>query len=442
MCSKVTRGDLLALYENRLDSATIDMIFDECRGNRSECLHQLELLAGGSSGAGGDDDDEIMRQPTTQSSAEGGIERGSSEYVVDYDAAIADGEDKDRYDREVQQAAQMFEKLDDVAELGQVYLAHKKMEDLQAKLGPQSSRKTTIDVSSMSSSYRLAEHSVRCISTMMDREKEHCGRFAVFYHCYSLAALIYEVNSCIAEVLYGVPDCPPMPRLLKGPFRHRPHIKTLLSSFTSLSGQDHHPNFRAVAISVSCSLTAPQSEAPPIQTFENGYSCGDLSFQDVLTNIFRKMGATEDVSSSLAINCCKIAAKNHYNVQSFELPGSSSRTSERPGHLLQIFVRRDVVDDIAYGSQPYGVFDPSSNPLSAHLAKDVAPMGQARVFWHPSVFLDPMKSVVYHYAANKEAMLSRRQMRDEMIAEIGKSLFNTPGKVIDAFRRVELDAEA
>jgi len=52
---------------------------------------------------------------------------------------------------------------------------------------------------------------------MLTREEQLCQRgFCVFYHSYSLPALIYEVQSCLARHIYRLSqNFPPLPRLLK-----------------------------------------------------------------------------------------------------------------------------------------------------------------------------------------------------------------------------------
>ena len=129
---------------------------------------------------------------------------------------------------------------------------------------------------------------------MLAREQQHHGDFICFYHSYSFAALLYECQSEIARTVYGLPsDFAPLPRLLHEPYHTCPTMHDLKHTFQNgMSGQDHHPAFRAVAISASCSLNAFGSEAPPLNCFQHGYSCSDLSFRGLLDNLLRTLSVS------------------------------------------------------------------------------------------------------------------------------------------------------
>ena len=130
----------------------------------------------------------------------------------------------------------------------------------------------------------------------------------------------------------------------------------------------------------------------------------------------------------------------------FGLKGNYGRTTGKPGragfgagwgggmdmaapngHLLQIFIHRDVVDHLAYRSHPMGVPVGDTRPISEFLRGPDGPApapatprrgpkhsraafgmhaasgpasGQARIFMHPAVFTNPAQSRIYHYCAN------------------------------------------
>merc|ERR1719277_1100303 len=68
--------------------------------------------------------------------------------------------------------------------------------------------------------------------------------------------------------------------------------------------------------------------------------------------------------------------------------GGSPCESKKAGHLLQIFVRRDLVNEVAYAAQPYGAVDTTRDPLSAWLDSDAnTNFGQARLLAHPKWFM-------------------------------------------------------
>lgn len=45
-------------------------------------------------------------------------------------------------------------------------------------------------------------HGTYCFKKMVENEQRLCGEYAVFYHSYSFAALLYEVQAAVAAVLF------------------------------------------------------------------------------------------------------------------------------------------------------------------------------------------------------------------------------------------------
>eukprot|EP00971_Amphidinium_carterae_P091484 1811265-Amphidinium_carterae.1 len=53
-------------------------------------------------------------------------------------------------------------------------------------------------------------------------EEKLCAEWAVFYHSYSHAALLYEVHAAVASVLFGFKsELAPLPRILMHEFKDR-----------------------------------------------------------------------------------------------------------------------------------------------------------------------------------------------------------------------------
>ena len=105
--------------------------------------------------------------------------------------------------------------------------------------------------------------------------------------------------------------------------------------------------------------------------------------------------------------------------------------------MLQIFIRTDCVDDVAYGSHAMGVWDDTLNPPSSALRQKKSPDGQARIFWHPSLFLDPTKCKVYHYSANpKSHGQNRLAMQKELEVALAPVLGTVHG-ALKAFHGIE-----
>merc|ERR1719316_1144638 len=63
--------------------------------------------------------------------------------------------------------------------------------------------------------------------------------------------------------------------------------------------------------------------------------------------------------------------------------------------MLQVFVHRSIVDEMAYPSEPYGV--PIDGTLTDYIAQRAD--GQARLYFHPEVMLDPRRARLFHYCA-------------------------------------------
>merc|ERR1719387_1726425 len=59
------------------------------------------------------------------------------------------------------------------------------------------------------------EHAEKCFEMFLQNEEKYCGEWAAFYHSYSFAALLYEVNAAVAAVLFRFhSQLATLPRLL------------------------------------------------------------------------------------------------------------------------------------------------------------------------------------------------------------------------------------
>jgi hypothetical protein len=228
-----------------------------------------------------------------------------------------------------------------------------------------------------------------------------------------------------------------MARLLKAPFNGKPHLSVLLDKFSQLQGQDHDPSFREVAISCSLSLHSPSSEVPPIRYFEKGFSCDDVNFFEILLSLLLRLGADPGRADALALAIADIGDAYNLGGYLFRNPNNVPQDeSYAPGQMLQIFIRVDCVDDIAYGCQPFGEYDELLNPLSEYMTRADAPDGQARIFWHPSLFLDPTKTKVYHYAGD-ESVHERRSSLQSALAVALRPLVVDPMSALRAYEGIE-----
>eukprot|EP00759_Apiculatamorpha_spiralis_P041795 PhF_6_TR40242/c0_g1_i6/m.59860 len=405
-----TIAELKKLYPD-IEPETIEGVFEDCNGVKAECVEQLDSLL----------------MPTMGSQQESWPEP---------DEVFATGEEARRLKLQASANVNMKDAEERIQkQMAQLHEFYQEVEK-QKKLGPQSCRGMS-EKELMKSMSGLSGHSRQCFQTMLDRERQHCGEFVVFYHSYSYAELMYECQAVIAQTLYGLPeDFAPLPRLLKGPFTGKPHLQVLLKEFNQLCGQDHDPNFRNVAISTSVSLLGNGSEAPPHSVFQMGYSCSDLSFTGIMTTLFTDLGANTEGAAKLVKRVAEVGSKWGLHGNMYESSVSQTTNNSAPGHMIQIFIRTDLVDDLAYGSHAYGVYNAEWNPPSKYLTGKTHPTGQGRVFVHPSAFMDWKKVKVYHYAANETFHTKRREfLRDLRQALL--PLYDTPQKAIRAMYGIE-----
>ena len=276
----------------------------------------------------------------------------------------------------------------------------------------------------------VLRHCAACFAAMLRREQELHADHVVFYHSYSHAHVLYEVQAVLAGVLLDAgDDCAPLPRLLYAPFDGIPTVDLLLAEARGHGDSgDHARHYRECAISVSNSLFALRSEAPPVRCFAAGYSCTDLSFRALLTGLLARANIPHARVAAVAHAVCALAERHGLDATLYRptTPGSLAHFVVPPprprGHMLQIFVRRSEVDHVAYDSLPYGRYT-GRGPISTLLTPTHADLGagQARLFVHPELLLSPTRARVAHYAADPvfaaQQPAFRRALRELLLAE-------------------------
>ncbi|KAH3765424.1 E3 ubiquitin-protein ligase DTX3L [Pelomyxa schiedti] len=251
-----------------------------------------------------------------------------------------------------------------------------------------------------------AQFCAYCFSSMLEREQQYFSDYFVFYHSYSLASLLYELNSEIAAVLYGLPtDFPPLPRLLQAAFDEKPTMGLLMKDFKSMVGNDHDPRFRALVISVSNGLFASASEMQPLSCFMQGYSCGDVQWLTLLTDLLKACGFSGHELEDVIQRAVDIGAKynlptSHYKSASYVGFSPTGSEDHPPGNMLQIFIHKDAVNSVSYPCQPYGHPIHHIGSVQSYLRRTTN--GQARVFCHPALFVDRKQALIFHYCANQD----------------------------------------
>mmetsp|Transcript_69292 Transcript_69292/g.129406 ORF Transcript_69292/g.129406 Transcript_69292/m.129406 type:complete len:575 (-) Transcript_69292:52-1776(-) len=263
----------------------------------------------------------------------------------------------------------------------------------QREYGPQSRRGGVDDTALLRLEANMPKeegnHFIQVFADMAVRERSMCADWAVFYHSYSYAALIYEVNAAVGAVLFRYRSrYAPLPRLLVHEFANMPDAETLLRKFNdkwASNNRDHDPGYRTVAVSVMCSLYAKGPEASPPVVFTEGYSCKDLSFRKVLDKLLESCYVPKGKIKSVGDSVIRLAETHGLDVSQF---GGKACKSGKPGHLLQIFIRRSLVDTLVYAAKPYGYVDEERMPMSEWInSNGKKDFGQARILCHPKYFL-------------------------------------------------------
>lgn len=249
-----------------------------------------------------------------------------------------------------------------------------------------------------------------CFDEMLQNEARFAGEWAVFYHSYSAAALLYEVQAAVAAVLFRFKSSfATLPRILWRPFNDIPDAMAMRDEFPSWPDRDHNPRFRAVGICATSSLLAHDSEAPPKSVFLMGYSVGPLT--GILEKLLRACGVPGKKVKSLAKKTVKLAEKHGLDARGH---GGKMCTSGRAGHLLQVFIRRELVSKYVYPSKPYGVPDLSRDPLSGYLGKGGEKKGQVRLTVNPEVFLQASCVRMFVFSADKTFHKNRSLFQEEL----------------------------
>jgi len=270
-------------------------------------------------------------------------------------------------------------------------------------------------------------HATMCFQYFLENERKLCGEWAVFYHSYSFAAVLYEVHAAVGAVLFRFRShYAPLPRILMHEFQDIPDAGTLAERFAAEfagAGRDHHPTYRKVCLSAMCSLMAIGPETCPTTAFTSGYSEKDVHFRGVLEGVLEACYVPRAEVRSLADSVILTCETHGLDVTQF---GGRPCESGRTGHLLQIFIRRELVDLLTYAALPYGMVDSSRMPLSDWLSGDGPfALGQARVVAHPKIFMQA--NSVRMYVASADPAFHRNRSKFQLhLTELLKAILGEP----------------
>jgi len=274
------------------------------------------------------------------------------------------------------------------------------------------------------------DHARACFDEFARNENEFCGEYACFYHSYTYAALLYEVHAAIASIFYGYDSQQaPLPRLLKWKFKKTPDAMALKKRFDEKFAndkKDHHAEYRDVGISVMCSLVATGPEVSTPVCFLGGYkhASDPVEFrrqleEDLLGGLLgggQKKKAIQKEAKELTGKIVSLAAAHHLDVSKFGHNGECDR-KKRTGHMLQIFIRRDLVDQLCYASEPWGNIDSAREPISTWMDGDTdVSWGQARILADPDCFMKCDCVRMFVACADAEVHAGRQTFQSELIA--------------------------
>lgn len=124
--------------------------------------------------------------------------------------------------------------------------------------------------------------------------------------------------------------------------------------------------------------------------------------------------------------------------------GAVASASTHKGCTLQFFVKKDIVNDVSYICQPYGV--PIKGKPSEFLSKGFGASlsqflfrkvdGQARLLAHPSRFIEAQDILAFFYPANN-AYLKQRPAVLKEIKTVLAPLIGSPALVQKTRRYVK-----
>eukprot|EP00929_Paragymnodinium_shiwhaense_P086839 TRINITY_DN47248_c0_g1_i1.p1 TRINITY_DN47248_c0_g1~~TRINITY_DN47248_c0_g1_i1.p1 ORF type:complete len:605 (-),score=76.40 TRINITY_DN47248_c0_g1_i1:267-2081(-) len=274
------------------------------------------------------------------------------------------------------------------------------------------------------SALSAVSHGHVCFSNFLKNEERMRDRYAVFYHCYSSAALLYEVQAALAHILFGFrSQHATLPRVRLEDFKDFPDASKLANVFTTqlaTGKRDHDPRYRAVAISGMCSLLALGPECCITQAFVDGYSCEDVDLRGCLEKLLESFYIPEGKLKPLMGQIVALAERYSLDVSPY---GGAACYSGRPGHLLQIFIKRKLVDKLVYAAKPYGAVDDERMPLAKHMDSQVSfAQGQVRILAHPTYFLRKDDVRLFVTSAEGNFMCCRQRFQEQLVQILRASL--------------------
>merc|ERR1719433_308385 len=143
-----------------------------------------------------------------------------------------------------------------------------------------------------------------------------------------------------------------------------------------------------------------------------GYSVGCL--KGVLEKLLGAVGVPKGKVTGLAKSV--LALCEEHGLDTTGIPGGKKCKSGRSGHMLQIFLRRELCDKYVYPAFPFGVPDKARDlPLSKYLAEKEPIEGQVRITLNPDIFLRANLARMFTYSADPTYHENRPSFIKEMV---------------------------
>eukprot|EP00929_Paragymnodinium_shiwhaense_P008693 TRINITY_DN112652_c0_g1_i1.p1 TRINITY_DN112652_c0_g1~~TRINITY_DN112652_c0_g1_i1.p1 ORF type:complete len:487 (+),score=124.29 TRINITY_DN112652_c0_g1_i1:101-1561(+) len=265
----------------------------------------------------------------------------------------------------------------------------------------------------LSPSLRGNPHFKGCFDQLATAEFELSGDWKVFYHYYDNAAFLYEVQAAIAAALYDFPsDVSPLPRICMAPFLDLPDA----SAFEAAASPD-------IALDCFCSMFATGPGQGLEDLFEHGRWDEDTT--DYLAMLDRLVAALCDGDSHMK---AEHIMRDMINIASrYRLGGTGlAAGAGKPGSILQIFIRADLVDKLAYASDGGGEPVQSKKPISQWFrACEDFTWGRTCVVADPKHFLKPDDVRIFVASADAAVHEGRAELQRELVRYF-KDKFATP----------------
>merc|ERR1712113_1235488 len=128
-----------------------------------------------------------------------------------------------------------------------------------------------------------------------------------------------------------------------------------------------------------------------------GYSVGSL--KGVLEKLLGSVGVPTAKINKLAKDIIDLAAE--HGLDTCGVPGGKKCKSGRSGHMLQIFLRRELINKYVYPAFPFGVPDKARDlPFNKYLAENEPIEGQVRITFNPDIFLRATYARMFTFSAD------------------------------------------